>query len=176
MGSAGVCSSRLARGRGLQALSQPRGQPVQGWFEREITRQALLVRDALLADRRKPFTNAETVTSWNNALRFARYRGAYVACSVGTTLDPAHAGDDCTPPPDDGSAALPARLLMRDLAGTRGARANRQCPDARNSGGRCTPIPDDADASVPGRIRAPGARGSSPTVNPPAAPPKARRR
>jgi hypothetical protein len=132
------------------------GQPAPGWFEREITREALLIRDTLLADRRKPFSNVETARAWNDALRFARNRGAYVACAVSKTLDPRHAQDDCAPPPDDGSVVLPGRHLTRDRAAARGARSNKQGPAPCHPGRLCTPVPDDSGLAEPGRISAPG--------------------
>jgi len=108
------------------ATASADGQPPPGWLEREITRQALVVRETLLADTRKPYQNTETSQSWNDGLRFARLRGTFVACQVRKFTDPRYADDSCTPAPDDGSIVLPARVTRGHTSGDTSVRLVRR--------------------------------------------------
>jgi len=70
----------------LDAVADSAAQPAEGdgrgWIEREVEREFAQIRDAVMADPKKPFTNDEFLQSVDDLRKFAQDRPAFVKISV----------------------------------------------------------------------------------------------
>jgi hypothetical protein len=64
------------------SAAQPADGDGRGWIEREVEREFAQIRDAVLADPKKPFTNDEFLQSVDDLRKFAQDRPTFVKISV----------------------------------------------------------------------------------------------
>jgi spore coat protein H len=64
------------------SAAQPAVGDARGWIEREVEREFAQIRDAVLADPQKPFTNDEFLQAVDDLRKFAQDRPTFVKISV----------------------------------------------------------------------------------------------